>query len=376
MVLMIKPAAVVCAAALALAGCGKAPPIDGEEPGAVTPRIEVLAAFYPYWWVAQRVGGQTAAVELLTEPGVEPHDLELSPRKVAEVGEADLVIYQEGFQPAVDEVVKQQPVDKRLEVNAVLGRTPTPDEHATESPTAPAADGEHSSGDGHDHGSDPTLDPHIWLDTDKLSAVVTATADAMSRIDPEGSAGYQQRAASVRADLAALDGEFRDGLAECARRTVVVNHAAFGHLTTRYGLTQVAINGITPDAAPSPQRLAELAEQIRREGATTVFTETLANPRLAETLASEARVRTATLNPLEGLAGDDDRDFISVMNDNLNALRAGLDCRGSSFDTAEPIEPTDEPFPIESPTPSAVATTEPTPEPTFSPSPSASALTG
>lgn len=315
---------VSCFAALALAGCGTASSADSQPSGAPTaaPQLEVLAAFYPYWFVAQRVGGPRVDVSLLTEPGVEPHDLELSPRQVAEVGEVDLVIYQRGFQPAVDETVAQQAQDKQLEVNAALGRTPGSEEHDEHD--------DHDEVDEHGHPiGDLAEDPHVWLDTDLLARVTTATADAFSRIDPAGSAEYQQRAAQLRSDLVTLDGEYKTGLQTCARRDVVVNHAAFGHLTHRYGLEQVGINGLSPDAAPSPQHLAEVAEQIRTEGATTVFTESLASPRLAETLAREAGVTTATLDPLEGLAGDDSRDFLSVMRDNLTALRVGLGCTGS-----------------------------------------------
>lgn len=297
MVLMIRRAAAMGALALALTGCGGTEATPGMQPANVAqPTVEVLAAFYPYYFVAQQVGGPQVQVGLLTHPGVEPHDLELSPRQVAEVGETQLVVYQQGFQPAVDEVVAAQKPEATLEINAVLGRA--------------------------DH------DPHVWLDPDKLAIVATATADTLGRIDPAGSAGYQQRAAELRSKLEALDSEFAAGLATCARRKVVVNHAAFGHLTTKYGLEQIAVNGLTPDAAPSPQYLSELAQTIRQDGATTVFTESLASPRLAETLAREAGAATAVLDPLEGLADGDSRDFLSVMRDNLAALRTGLGCTG------------------------------------------------
>lgn len=376
---MIRTWVAVGAVVLALSGCG-GEPLTSAQPtaGSEQPRVRVLAAFYPYWYVAQRVGGDRASVGLMTEPGVEPHDLELSPRQVAEIGEVDLVIYQKGFQPAVDETVAQQAAEKQLDVNAALGRAPVADDHDHEGETAEehaehaeadAHDGEtaeehaeHADEDTHEHG-DLATDPHIWLDPDLYSRVATATADALSRIDPAGSAEYQQRAAGLRADLVTLDSEFRSGLGSCARRTVVVNHAAFGHLTERYGLEQVGINGLSPDAAPSPQHLNEVAEQIRSDGTTTVFTETLASPRLAETLANEAGVRTATLDPLEGLAREDSRDFFSVMRDNLDALRTGLDCTGTAPTTPPPP-------PSETPSPTLG------PEPTVSTSPSETASAG
>lgn len=255
---------------LALTGCGGTEAAPAIAPAsAAQPTVQVLAAFYPYSYVAQQVGGPQVQVDLLTQPGVEPHELELSPRQVADVGQTQLVVYQQGFQPAVDAVVAQQKPGAQLEINAALGRAAVAEEQE---------EGEHSESDGHDHGApvDLAADPHVWLDADKLAIVATATADALGRIDPANSAGYKQRAAELRTKLDALDAEFASGLNTCVRRKVVVNHAAFGHLTAKYGLEQIAVNGLTPDAAPSPQYLSELAQTIRQDGATTVFTETLA----------------------------------------------------------------------------------------------------
>ena len=108
-------------------------------------------------------------------------------------------------------------------------------------------------------------------------------------------------------------------------------HEAFGWLATRYGLEQHAIAGIAPDEEPSADRIAELADLAEQDGVTTIFTETLVSPRVAETLAREAGgLKTKTLNPLEGLTDDDvaaGADYISVMRDNLQSLRAALGCR-------------------------------------------------
>ena len=146
---MIRTWVVVGATVLALSGCRGSDPLTAPPSpvgSSTQAQVTVAAAFYPYWFVAQRVGGDRANVSLLTEPGVEPHDLELSPRQVAELGEVDLVIYQKGFQPAVDESVDQQAPDKQLEVNAALGRAPVADDHDHEGETA-EEHAEHAEGD-------------------------------------------------------------------------------------------------------------------------------------------------------------------------------------------------------------------------------------
>jgi zinc transport system substrate-binding protein len=111
---------------------------------------------------------------------------------------------------------------------------------------------------------------------------------------------------------------------------MVTSHAAFGYLAARYGLIQQPIAGISPEAEPDPRRLAELADLVRREGVTTVFTETLVSPRVANTLAREAGVHTAVLNPVEGLSPEEvgrGENYVSVMDANLRTLRQALECR-------------------------------------------------
>jgi zinc transport system substrate-binding protein len=136
--------------------------------------------------------------------------------------------------------------------------------------------------------------------------------------------GSVERAAAFKQELAALDVQFRAGLAECERTTLVTAHEAFGWLAKRYGLTQEAIAGFSPDAEPDPRKLAELADLVKRTGTTTVFTESLVSPKVAEALARETGARTDVLDPMEsGAPGA----YVAVMQANLQRIRAALSCR-------------------------------------------------
>ena len=257
------------------------------------------------------VGGPVVAVTNLTPPGVEPHDLELDPEQVAEIAGADLVLYLgEGFQPAVQDAVDVVAEGEHVDLLQGIGRARTTSEP-----------GEPSAGD--------VVDPHVWLDPVLMRRIVDRIAETLGRLDPAHAAGFRNRADAFDADLAELDEEYRSGLSSCRRRVLVTSHAAFGYLADRYGLTQEPITGLSPEAEPDPERLAQLAADVQRTGTTTIFTETLVSPKVAQTLAREAGVTTAVLNPLEGLtqqqvqAGD---DYLSVMRSNLAALRRGLDC--------------------------------------------------
>jgi zinc transport system substrate-binding protein len=173
------------------------------------------------------------------------------------------------------------------------------------------------------------LDPHVWLDPVLMGDIVDAVRGQLAEADPGGEATYRANADAYRAEIGALDGRFRDGLTGCARDLIVTSHAAFGYLAARYGLRQEAVAGIDPSAEPDPARLAELADLVTREGVTTIFTEELASPAVAETLARETGATTAVLNPLEGLTEDqvaDGATYVSVMDENLAALRSALGC--------------------------------------------------
>jgi zinc transport system substrate-binding protein len=253
---------------------------------------KVVASFYPLQYVAQRVAGDQAKVASLTQPGQEPHDLELTVRQTAELADADVVVTLSKFQPSVDAAVKDD----------------------TSATVVDARD--ETVGD----------DPHFWQDPARLAKVATATGAALAKADPDHAADYERNARALDRQLTALDAEYRTGLAQCKVDTIVVSHDAFGYLS-KYGLKVVGVAGISPEAEPSPARLQDLAALIERTGVTTVFTETLASPAIAKTLANEVGVQTATLDPIEGLTDQTaDMDYLSLMRSNLAALQKAGTC--------------------------------------------------
>jgi len=314
-------ASAVLATAALVAACS---PGDGGSGGGDDGRLQVLASFYPLQYVVEQVGGEHVDVSNLTPPAAEPHDLELAPAQVRSIGDADLVVYLSGFQPAVDEGIEQRAPQHVVDAAASAGLEEHPGgegEHAGETAEQHAEHADESD-DGHDHG--PT-DPHFWLDPTRLAAVGDAVADELSAIDPDHAADYAAGAEALTADLDALDTELAETLAPCAGATLVTSHEAFGYLAERYDLHQVGISGIDPEAEPSPARLREVGEIVEENGVTTLFFETLVSPKVTQTLADDLGVRTALLDPLESLA-EGATDYREVMESNLEALASGLVC--------------------------------------------------
>jgi zinc transport system substrate-binding protein len=285
---------------LAASACSSASPkSDGK--------VSVVTAFYPLQEAAERVGGDRVHVTNLTAPGVEPHDLELTPDAVEAIAEADVVFYfGEGFQPAVEDALR----DAQGTAVDLLAN-----QH-----TAPPPAGSEAG---------LTVDPHVWLDPTRYAAIVGQVEEALANVDPGREDSYRANAADFQSQLSTLDAEFHAGLKDCVRNLIVTNHAAFGYLAATYGLRQEPISGLSPEAEPSADRLAQLRDLVQRDGVTTIFTEELVSPKVAETLASEAGVQTAVLHTLEGLTPDEasaGADYASLMRENLLTLRAALDC--------------------------------------------------
>ncbi|MDR1151657.1 MAG: metal ABC transporter substrate-binding protein [Bifidobacteriaceae bacterium] len=286
-------------ATAATAGCSPSGPTTGDGQ-----RVSILVSFYPLQFLAERIAGPDATVTSLTPPGAEPHDLELSPAQVAEIGRANLVVYLSGFQPAVDEAIAARTPAHVVDAAALTQLQPLGDDGAS-------AD------------SGAVLDPHFWLDPSRMAPVAQAIAKELAAIVPDQATTIDASRDAVTDDLTALDTRFTEGLATCERRTVVVTHAAFGYLAQRYDLTQLSVGGIDPDSEPSPARIREVAAALEGTGVTTVFFESQASPSIARTLAEQVGLTAEVLDPLEASAPG---DYITRMDTDLATLRAALEC--------------------------------------------------
>jgi zinc transport system substrate-binding protein len=283
----MRPLLVVPVIVALLASCSGGGGSQGKtEDG----RIDVVAAAYPFAWLAEQIGGPQVQVTNLVKPGTEPHDVELSPRQVVQVHEAGVVVFLKGFQAAVDDAVggEKQGLDLGKEVKQ--------------------------------NGKDP----HIWMDPVRMETAAVAILRRLSAVDVKHAKDYNLRAVGLVAALRAVHASTQLQLSSCARHEIVTSHAAFGYLAERYHLTQHAISGFTPDAEPSPAKVAEVADFARDHGVTTIFFESLVDPKVARTVASEIGAKTAVLDPIEGVKDGD--DYLKVMVRNAAALHAALGC--------------------------------------------------
>ena len=308
--------ALVCACTLSLSlltGCGTQPADTTAGDG----RLRVLTSFYPMYDFACKIGGDCIDVTNMVPSGTEPHDWELSTNDLKNLEKADVFIYNGAdMEPWADDLLVSRSDTLRVveaSENVELRTTDGEHEHAHE----------HEDAD-HHHGD---FDPHVWLDPENAKIEMEAIRDTLCAADPENSTVFQSNYEKYAAELDALDAEFREKLAPLPNRTIVVAHEAFGYLCDAYGLTQVGIEGLSPDSEPDPGRMAEVIDFVREHSISTIFFEELVSPKVAEAIASETGAQAKMLSPLEGLSDEQaaaGADYFSVMHDNLAALMEAL----------------------------------------------------
>lgn len=274
-----------------------------------TPQLRVTTSFYPLFFFASRIAGDQALVTNITPAGSEPHDYELSVGDRTTIAESDmLILIGDTLEPWGDSIRQQ-----------LQGSGPLI-----------LATGETLANQTMREEGQEILDPHVWLDPLLAKQQVETIRQGFEAIDPAHADIYQTNAANLKAELEQLDSEFREGLKSCAKNTFVTAHASFGYLASRYGITQQAISGISPEEEPSPQKLAEITDTVRAQNIDTIFMETLASPKFSETIARETGARIAVLDPIEGISQEDiltGKDYFTIMRTNLTHLKQALQCR-------------------------------------------------
>ena len=334
----ILAAACAAATALALSACSTTASSGGSSSKDGT--LTVMASFYPLQYLAEKVGGEHVTVTSLTPDGAEPHDLELSPKMVDSLSSADAVVYLAGFQSAVDEAIEQQAPKTVIDVSSAAdlieagtdANHPSEDEEEAtdeaQSGETEAHEHDHEGDDheGHDHHHDMSADPHFWLDPTRMAKAATLVGDKLAEADSAHADAYKANAKALAEELNTLSDTLVTKTSTCKVKTFVTAHTAFGYLADRTGLTQVGISGLDPESSPSPARLAEIAQIAKDQGVTTIFTEALIDPKVAQTLADDLGITTAVLDPIESQT-DASKDYAATMNSNIDALTKALDCQ-------------------------------------------------
>ena len=311
--------------------------------------LTVSTSFYPIQYLAEAIGGPLVKVSTVTPSNVEPHDFELSGKETAELSKADLIAYVPGFQPSLDKAVKEvgsgpTVVDLSKPANLVHHEGVEEEHEHSEEASASATDAasavataqsseaghddhghaEHSQAEGgEDHDGD--LDPHFWLDPQRMIKVAETLESSFAQVDPANANDYKAGLDKLKTALTNLDTQYTKGLSSCQHNTFITSHAAFGYLADRYKLTQASISGIDPETEPSPAEMANIKSVVQSTGVKTIFTEELVSDAPAKAIAAETGAETSVLSPLE--SKPERGDYTDAMTTNLDRLKSAMVCK-------------------------------------------------
>lgn len=282
--------------------------IQHKPSAAPEQKISVVASFYPIYFFASQIGGDKADVVNVTPAGGEPHDYEPTPQDMAKIESANLVVLNGGGLEAWGGSVEQN-IDSQKTILVTAGEGLTT-RHIVE-------DGK------------SIVDPHVWLSPVLAEQMVDKIEQGYIKADSANADYYAKNATDLKAKLAQLDTEYKQGLTNCQRKDIITSHAAFGYLGVTYGLNQVPISGLSPEEEPSAKDLASIADFAKKNGVKYIFFESLVSPKLSQTIATEIGAQTLVLDPIEGIAADElaaGQDYLTVMRSNLANLKISLQC--------------------------------------------------
>ena len=309
MIHSIKYDAPLIALALLLAACS----VSGEEPEERT----VMATVYPLAYFTERIAGDLVVVQTLIKPGMEAHDFEPTASDVRRIARADIVVANGlALESWMDDAIKALGADAPAVV--------------VEASDTLISGGALLASEEERHEEEAEeLDPHVWLDPTYAVLQAERIRDALGDADPANRERYHDNAAALIADLRALHDSFTDGLASCRHGAFVTSHAAYGYLAARYDLKQIPIAGLASTAGPSPQRLAEIVDEVNELDLGYVLVEPIVGDRLAQTVRRETGVELAPIHAIESVTQsefDEHGHYLGLMRDNLASLKLALEC--------------------------------------------------
>jgi zinc transport system substrate-binding protein len=288
--------------------------------GQTTQKLTSITTLFPLYEFSRAVGKERVQVNLLLPPGAEPHTWEPKPSDIAKISKADFFIFIGlDMEPWVGSILKTVKGSNLKVVEVSKGfHNLVESDHESHGKTPPT------------HGKPEKMDPHIWLDFSLDMKIVDTIVAAFAERDPSSASFFRANGDDYKSKLDVLDRQYRASLLKCRHRQIILGgHSAFAYLARRYGLEQIALYGLSPNAEPTSKKLTELIQLSKKNGVKVIYFEELLNPKLARVMAKEAGMETLPLNAGHNLTKDQQKQkitFLDLMEKNRENLTRGLEC--------------------------------------------------
>ncbi|GAA0380202.1 metal ABC transporter solute-binding protein, Zn/Mn family [Bacillus horti] len=339
---------------------------ESSNVGEIEETIKIFTTVYPVHYFAEQIAGSRAEVRSLIPVGVDPHDFEPTARDIMALSDADMFIYNGGgFEGWIERIVESVNNDSLVWVDSTETLTLLTNEetghihddhdhghhgdaHGTEEDdhdhdhhgdthgTEEDHDHDHhedahgteEDDHDHDHHHHGEFDPHVWLDPTLAKQQAEAIKNALVELDPEHAEEYEANFEQMVSEFDALDAAFKELVESVNRTDFIVAHAAYGYLSNRYGLNQIAISGLDPSQEPSPRQLQQIIEFAEENEVQYILFENFVSTKVAEVVQEAIGAESLVIYNLEAITEEEQsqgENYFTLMHRNVEVLKIALD---------------------------------------------------
>lgn len=315
------------AAFVSLSACGSADTQD-EQGTESEEKLEVYTTLFAWEDFTKQIGGDHVNVENVVPAGSDAHTYDPTPQTLTNIAEGDVFVMtgngMEGFAGEVESTIGNQDV-QIAKVAEAANREEAHNHEEGESEEEHAEHAEESnSGDEHDHGG---TDPHVWIDPVQAKEAAGAIKDQLVEADPDNEQAYENNYEELAAELEELDERFQTLVDESSKNQFIVSHAAYGYWEERYGLEEIAVNGVNAQNEPSTQEINDIIDTAENNDLNAIMVEENIPSDTTDVLQEEIGAEVYTLNNLESASEEEIADgagYVSLMNENIDNLEKAL----------------------------------------------------
>ncbi|MBC2189238.1 metal ABC transporter solute-binding protein, Zn/Mn family [Listeria booriae] len=301
--------------AVFLAGCGDNSDAQKKD----NDKLTVYTTVYPLQYLASQIGGTYVDAHSVYPAGSDAHSFDPTQKDMMNIADSDLFFYiglgMEGFVDKAKQSLKNENVKFVVTTDNLHLPTMSHEEE----------DHEHEEDeDGHDHGD---INPHVWLDPNYMITMAATVRDNLSKELPAQKETFNKNYEKVVSQLKTLNTDYKTMADTAKHKDFVTAHAAYGYWEKEYGLKQIPIAGISTSDEPSQKKLTTIVNTIKSEKIPYILLEQNTNSKIADVIQKETDTKTLKLHNLETLTQKDidaKRDYMSIMKDNLAALKTAL----------------------------------------------------
>ena len=298
-------AALLCLC-LMLCGCTAQP----EKPHDET-KLQIVCTSFPAYDFAWEIAGDRAELTLLIKPGSEVHSYEPTPKDMIRIQESDLFICNGGE----SEQWAKTLITPELNTIYMMDCVDTVEE---------SADGIYNAEDG-----EPELDEHVWTSPLNAIKISEEICNALCKLDTDNAEAYKTNFAAYKAQLMALDREFRQVIKNSGKHTLVfADRFPMRYFALEYGLDcYAAFPGCSSETEPSAKTVAYLIDRVREDKIPAVLYMEFSNQKMADVICEDTGCKKLPFYSAHSVSAEQFEQgvsYLDLMRINLNSLKEAL----------------------------------------------------